>query len=473
MITKLTEPKTTHPTLGLDSNWVAAYNYIRFKYQRQDAYYVAVTDSSGFARFDMSHIAATPGISPMVGDVIYASGDAYGTACVVTAIDSITVSGSPSIGIVTDLPYNGSATGFINAVSERANWRMEANLKVETPSGFKTIANTTYRALPNGTIWVEVQEFLKSYISNEYAYFDTGFNVEDAPSSIAFMLEHRQVFNGYETEDFTAEDTYYAVNAAMQAGMQYAPNLLNHVVFDAQNAAKFLCGFIEPTMWKGYPFSLSFISSEEGAGFSLVETWYDVNRTQIDTTNQGAIVHHPGKVNMLGLLRGVETSQPYNYMSVALCESTFPYNLATENKMVRVKTPCGKNEVMLVWRNMLGGWDYYLFNNRHTEEITVDNGVIFEPWVEDLASVSTQQSTLSKTAFETMQLAASGIGRNDVEGLTGLLKSIAIYTIETATPYNLTRVIIEPRTWVISDTKSPLSEIEFTIRKPKQFLQHE
>jgi hypothetical protein len=72
-----------------------------------------------------------------------------------------------------------------------------------------------------------------------------------------------------------------------------------------------------------------------------------------------------------------------------------------------------------------------------------------------------------------MQLAASGIDRNDVEGLTGLLKSIAIYTIETATPYNLTRVIIEPRTWVISDTKSPLSEIEFTIRKPKQFLQHE
>jgi hypothetical protein len=190
-------------------------------------------------------------------------------------------------------------------------------------------------------------------------------------------------------------------------------------------------------------------------------------------TNQGAIVHHPGKVNMLGLLRGVETSQQYNYMSAALCESTFPYNLATENKMVRVKTPCGKNEVMLVWRNMLGGWDYYLFNNRHTEELTVDNGVIFEPWVEDLASASTQQSTLSKTAFETMQLSASGIDRNDVEGLAGLLKSIAIYTIETATPYNLARVIIEPRTWVISDTKSPLSEIEFTIRKPKQFLQHE
>ena len=76
MIIKLTEPKTTHPTLGLDSYWVAAYNYIRFKYQRQDAYYVTVTNSSGFARFDMSHIAATPGISPMVGDVIYASGDA-------------------------------------------------------------------------------------------------------------------------------------------------------------------------------------------------------------------------------------------------------------------------------------------------------------------------------------------------------------------------------------------------------------
>ena len=99
MIIKLTEPKATHPISGLDSYWVAAYNPIRFKYQRQDAYFVAVTNSSGFARFDISYIATIPGISPMVGDVIYVNGGYYNTTCIVTAIDSISISGYASIGL--------------------------------------------------------------------------------------------------------------------------------------------------------------------------------------------------------------------------------------------------------------------------------------------------------------------------------------------------------------------------------------
>jgi hypothetical protein len=473
MILKLTEPKTTHSTLAHDSYWLAAHNYIRFKYQRQDAYFVAVNDSSGFARFDMSYIATIPGISPMVGDVIYVSGNDYETSCIVTAIDAITVSGSPSIGLVTDLPYNGNATGFINCIAERANWRMEVNIKIETTTGFNTIANTTYRALPDGTIWVEVQEFLKGCLTNNYEYFTTGFNAVDESSYIPFIIEHRQVFEGYTTEDFTAEETYYATNAAMQANKPHAPNLLDYVVFDETNNAKFLCGFKEPTMWVGYPFTLSFINYEDNYNLSLAEAWYDINRTQVDNTNQGTINPLHGKVNFLAPLRGVITSQPYSYMSVALCENSIPYHLATENKMIRTKIPCGKNEVMLVWRNLLGGWDYYLFDNRHTTSISVDNGSYFEPWVEDLSNASNLKSTLTKTAFETMQLAASNIYQNDVEGLKGLLKSIAVYIIETASPYALTRVTLEPGTWQVNDTKSALSEIEFTLRKPEEFLQHE
>ncbi|UPT66916.1 MAG: hypothetical protein M0D57_21225 [Sphingobacteriales bacterium JAD_PAG50586_3] len=473
MIIKLTEPKTAHSSLATDSYWVAAYNYIRFKYQRQDAYYVSVTNDGGVARFDMSHIAVAPGVSPMVGDVIYVSGPDYGTTCIITAIDAITVSGSPSIGLVTDLPYNGNATGFVNCLMERPNWLMEVNIKVDTPTGFKTIANSTYRSLPDGTIWVEVQEFLKSYLNNNYEYFTTGFNAVDDGSSIAFIIEHRQVYEGYTTEDFVAEDTYYATNAAMQANQPQAPNMVNHVVFDTANNAKFLCGFKEPTMWVGYPFTLSFINYENGVDLSLLEAWYDINRTQVDVTNQGVIAALQGSVNLLAPLRGVVTSLPYSYMSVALCESVFPYHLATENKIIRAKIPCGKNEVMLVWRNQLGGWDYYLFDNRHTSTLSVSNGNVFEPWVEDLANVSTQQNPLTKTAFETIQLAASSIDQNDVEGIKGLLKSIAIYIIETDAPHALTRVTIEPGTWQVSDTKSALSEIEFTIRKPEEFLQHE
>lgn len=140
--------------------------------------------------------------------------------------------------------------------------------------------------------------------------------------------------------------------------------------------------------------------------------------------------------------------------------------------MIRTKTPCGKNEVMLVWRNLLGGWDYYLFDNRHTTSVTVDNGSNFEPWVEDLANASTLKSTLNKSAFETIQLAASNIDQNDVEGIKGLLKSIAVYIIDPVS-HALTRVVIEPGTWQVTDTKLALSEIEFTLRKPEEFLQHE
>lgn len=105
MIQRIAGPEATHPVANTPCYWVAAYNYIRFKYQRQDAIYLNVTDIDGFARFNLSDLQIAPGIDIEVGDTLYISGQNYNSACKVTAAQPITIGGNPSVGYVTNFAF--------------------------------------------------------------------------------------------------------------------------------------------------------------------------------------------------------------------------------------------------------------------------------------------------------------------------------------------------------------------------------
>lgn len=245
----------------------------------------------------------------------------------------------------------------------------------------KDIATAYYRALPNGIVYVEIQEFIKSYLNNNYAYDSNADNAIDYGGSVKFTMRTRVLLNTETATEFVQEENYYAVNAAMQIGQAYAPNMCPYVVFDQGTTAKFASAFNEPTYWKGYPFTLSYLFYENASNLSVVKRWYDSNKIQVDATNNGTITDNPGKNCMLGIQPGVESSQMYDYIGMQMRGGTFPYPAVGEEKIIRVKTPCATtNEVMLVWRNQLGGWDYYLFEARHTENLTVENGQVFKPW---------------------------------------------------------------------------------------------
>jgi hypothetical protein len=475
MIQRIEGPEIIYSPADQLSYWIAAYNYIRFKYQRQDATFIAVTNVGGFARFDMSHLQIAPGIILQTGHTIYVGGQNYNTKCIITATQNITVGGNASFGYITNIPYNGNSSGYVNNLTLYPQWKMEAIVGIyDANDELKDVATAYYRALPNGDVWLDIQEFIKGYLHNNYAYDSNADNAIDSGGSVKFTMRTRVLLNPITNTDFVQEENYYAVNAALQAGVQNAPNMGAYVVFNQGTTARFASAFNEPTCWKGYPFSLSYLFYENANNLSAVKRWYDSNKTQVDATNNGAITDNPGKTCMLGIQPGVESSQPHEYIGMQMRGGIFPYPAIGEEKIIRVKTPCATtNEVMLVWRNQLGGWDYYLFEARHTQNLTVENGKLFKPWVEDLSSIQQSQKLLSKNATESISLAAASVDKNDADGIKSLLKSVAVYILQTEAPYATQRVYIEPGSWMMHDTKTQRSDIEFTITKPNEFLQHE
>ncbi len=83
------------------------------------------------------------------------------------------------------------------------------------------------------------------------------------------------------------------------------------------------------------------------------------------------------------------------------------------------------------------------------------------------------KKSLTNSYSEVTKLVAAGIDLNDVNGLESLIKSVAVYVVNPQPPYNATRVYLDTGTWQVLNTKTALYDIEFTITKPEQFIQHD
>lgn len=468
-VVKIKDPSATSTT-GNTSYWLAGFNPIIFQYQRRDATFVSVTDVDGFARFNMSYIDVAPGINPFEGDTIYIQGEYYQTTTEILSIVPITVMGHPSVGLLTNVPFTANDNGFVNDISEKKNWCLEVTVQRIVNESYIELATVNCRAMPNGVVFVEVQEFLKSYFDNSFNYIPTGLSFNDSGNLVGFSIKHRQKYVGYESEDFYQEENYNAVNAALPAVGSASFNMVSYVVYNANNTAKFLSCFVEPTLWIGYPFSLSFIANEGTVGITLLERWFDVNKIQYDLATQGSIISADDQIIRLGSQRGMVSSYDFSYTALQLRTSYFPYAAISEEKMIRVKKPCSaNNEIMLVWKNQLGGWEYYLFQSTVVKELTTSR----PNWLTTSNNGILLKKSLTNSYSEVTKLVAAGIDLNDVNGLESLIKSVAVYVVNPQPPYNATRVYLDTGTWQVLNTKTALYDIEFTITKPEQFIQHD
>ena len=477
-ISILERPQATEPNTGDISYWTACYNYIRFVFQRQDRTFATVTDVGGFARFNFS---TAPPTGVTVDTPIYvqsANGTTYNVRGLVTV-----VSGN---NITTDIPYVSSTSGFGIYPTIIKDWRVEViidkwNGAAYVPINGQSPASTTpmakFQNLPNGDVVAEIQEYLKAEINNDYSYSDTDINQLDSGGSVQYQVRYRENYYGltpgaYEIlEDGSGNDlVFWATNSAMQLKATLAPNMAEYLMIDdATGDGKYMTAFVEPSVWLGYPFDLSFCFNF-GDTLTAIQLWYDENKAQVDTTSLGTLTDYNGQVSRIGINRGVVTSNAYSYTAVQIRESIFPFAAVGELKYVRVKEVCdGK---MLVWRNQLGGWDYWLFNERIIENQTTGSGQVFEPYIDDMSTADAKEILLSKSAGNSITLTASNLDNNDITGLLGLPKSIAVFVVDSTGAVEY-RTSINAGTWQVSNTKRNTFDVVFTISKPTDYIQAE
>ena len=56
----------------------------------------------------------------------------------------------------------------------------------------------------------------------------------------------------------------------------------------------------------------------------------------------------------------------------------------TEIKRVKINRDCRKNPVYLMWKNSLGGWDFWLFDNKSENTIKTKAGELYDIYNEDI-----------------------------------------------------------------------------------------
>lgn len=460
------------PISGYTSYWNAVFNWTRFVFQRQDRVITSVSDDGGFMQLNLS--TPPPATSGTV-KVYYQNnaGTISGEATVVTIVGS---------AVTIDVAYSSSFSGFVNFTNVIKNWRTEVIIDKWNGSSYVPITDgvtAIFKNLPNALVPADLTEFLRPELSNTYSYTGTGLNFTDPYNAIQYRVRYRENFFGATpgsyliVQDSTGvtDVDFFAVNAALQVGDALAPNMAKYLMVDDANSGKFLSGFVEPTYFIGYPFDLSFAYPLGAGALTWTQRWYDANKSQIDSASQGALTNQAGYISRLRANAATQTSLDYDYTSIELRESSGLFALVSEVKFIKAKTAC-ENPIALVWKNKLGGWDYWVFSKKHSRSTTVGNGPVFEPYLEDLSTATAKEIVLSKTAASIITLGAGGLDANDVDGLVGLPQSIAAYMLNSNGTV-ISRVTVQGGTWNVFETRKSLYELQFNLILPSEYIQSE
>lgn len=283
------------------SKWSAVHHGIEFEIQRKDAT-VTMKLLSGVGPSAAVKIKISGSIpsSVAVGQTIYYCGPIQKYFCQITAI-----SGN---WITTNLTAPGSYSGgFVNFVDAYKNYYIDTKIFGVNDSGqYIEIGTSRNKPNPTGLIKVNVHKWLKTVAvyRNEFLY--NAINKAIIGEGSKFSIRYRENFNGLSTSFSGYSAVSYWSNSAKQIQDIFGSNMGEFVpTLDDTRAkrAKFLSVFEKPTYFVGFPFSLSFIYSDNLLNLQVkrMESTKDLNGTQIALTNTNLNATQRFSVNRLML----------------------------------------------------------------------------------------------------------------------------------------------------------------------------
>lgn len=269
----------TFPQLEIESTFVSRWNCvhhpIKYTGQRQDAKILNFVNG-GTATICV--VDAVPA-DVEVGSIIqYLSSDQQitGETEVLNIIGNNLILGPLGVGFSSGTLLVSSRVGYfltvrIYGVDEAYAWTLvgEAEFKPDTL----------------GRLEISINAFLKKLVRFADGYDYAAINKRFNDQGSRFTITYREEWQGY-TGDFTefnAKANYFWTNGTKQLREPHNFNAGELVTFPTGPKAKFASDFDRPTMFRGFPFSLTFIYSDNLGGYAVnrvVET-FDVNGSNI------------------------------------------------------------------------------------------------------------------------------------------------------------------------------------------------
>jgi hypothetical protein len=469
MIQLIKRPEVNDTDLPLLSRWQSNRLPYIFEFQRTDSIILSIVPHfTGNIQVQVP-IPIANGLAIINSTLtIYSANGLYNG--VTGTLKSVGNIGS-SYYLITDIPYIGSDTGGYIIANARELYRAYVKLVGITPTTNQEIELGTLYGTPqaNGLVKMDVKALLTYAMQKQNLFTFNVRNLKDIYSYLSFKLYYNAGYNiGINSyKEFTTDKldsngntaiTYYAIDGVKNILEQYGQNFADYLTTPKQREVKFLTEFQTPTKFIGFPFALNWIFNKDlSAGktnITLEEDEYDA--TGNNTNHYDEIINksESGGVNHLLLTGNYTTGTEYieawieangtageyyvaeNYVADFYTDDVLNSSGAsirvTEKKKVYIDTRCRKNPVYLMWKNSLGGWDYWLFDNNTEENYLAKHNTDYSLYVENIETTNVKSKFVIADQVKTITCGDS-VSISSIKGIAGIEKSPQVFMLHDAT----------------------------------------
>lgn len=344
-------------------NFNAAGQPICYTLRREDYQFNQINDDGGFAQIQIDGVDLTAYFEE--DDSIYVQG--IGSV----AITAVAFSGGDTL-ITTDIAFSSTSTGYINNNSKRTDYKIE--VEVFNAAGVSLGPRIVHDPGENGEVIVNVSAIVKTFTRAEWE--DVAVDGVEEETSVEFYIKYQEFFDitYWDLVDDVA-NKIVAVFATIPILLGSPPNFSRYThggnfldYFPEDGSRKFLTRFDKPTMWRGFPFTLSFLWSVENTNRRVRQEDSEANELS-DT-----IITLSGTENTVHRMRLGDIHEDAKKLFVTLQDGDASGNEPiTDELEIEVRDPC-ENQILLFWKNSLGGDAWWMFDESQDYEYTYPNG---------------------------------------------------------------------------------------------------
>lgn len=305
VLTKLPQVKVKAKT----SKWNAVHHPITFEFQRQD-----VKISKAIPSYEFGYGTSKPCTNLyFTGKIPIALKEGQNINYIVNNTKYTTkVINIESNRLIVDKISNTQLNGGVLVLTESYNsYYAEVEIYgVDASNTYKSIGFTKCSSSDLGVVKVNVHEWLQTQAIYQNTFEYNVINKLQIGDGGKFNIVWREIFNGDTTNvlfsALNANNAFYWTNSSKQIKDVYSSNMADYTptIDDTRtDKAKFLSVFDKPTYFVGFPFSVSFIYSDnlENKEMSRREVTRDINGVQIASTSDLTNMTERGFVNRLML----------------------------------------------------------------------------------------------------------------------------------------------------------------------------
>lgn len=476
------------PTAGtenFDVRVVAAFNPVVIEMQRQD-----FKDNSFQSTWNGTYVAIDGGAlidEFIVGETIQVISES-GLA------QNFTILNITGTEVTFDKTWSVFNPFFLAIINFPSRINFYVTLRITNNAVVPINRDLRFTPDPSGNIRAEISGALRSLITLNYTdpVSETQIRTEETNLYTPFYFATKDNWIGSAEsfiEYYDPEDVKFAIAGAFQIGdpnngyyNKYFANTEGSFYYP-EFMPKWLTQFEKPVYFIGFPFTVSFLGNESiNPGYEDYFVRYTITQANglTSTYDSDPFIFSDfislAKLNLFEIVKpAFESGEDLKVKSIyfrfgRLESGIFLDCLAPITFNVKRALEQSCNTFYVRWLNTLGGWDYWLFENKIYEALNVENGNNYESYFDSISAISDFENVTFKNVSPAVQVGSSTLTKNEAEGLKILTTSPKIYWYNEEFSKWI-GVIVEPGTFNIRSTKENYFNVELTFVKPKYFNQ--